>query len=116
MNLSKKFPKLISKLEDKEINDLRYLIDLNENYEDIDDEESDIFTPEDYNYIVYIKERVTQAMDEELAQNLHLELSESGLFEDFIASEDDLFGVKSTLSEEELALTILQFIEERLSA
>jgi len=116
IDLKKEFPKLMAKIDDEDIDELRYLIDLNENYEDIDDEENDIFDPEDYNYIVYIKPRVMEAIGEELAQNLHLKLADSKMFEDFIASEDDLYGIKSDLDEDGLAIAILKYIEEQLEA
>jgi len=115
VDLQKEFPKLMSRI-DEDIDELRYLIDLNENYEDIDDEENDIFDPEDYNYIVFIKGRVMKAMGEELANSFYKKLDESNLFEDFIASEEDLYGIKSNLDEEQLAITILKLIEEELDA
>jgi len=112
-NLNDKFPTLFSKIEE-EIDELRFLIVIDENYADIDDEEADIFDPEDYNYLVYITETVSAVLGEEGLKKLYTSLDEQKLFDSFVASEEDLYGVMSELSEEEVAYKILNIIEDIL--
>ena len=109
--LQNKFPELISKLED-DIDELRYLVVVDENYEDIDDEEADVFDPNDYNYLVYITERVSSALGNEGLQKLCETIEENALFDSFLASEEDLYGVKSDKSEDEVAYAILEVVED----
>jgi hypothetical protein len=39
-------------------------------------------------------------------------LGEQSAFENFVISEEDLYGVKSTLNEEEITVLVLKSIEE----
>ncbi len=111
--LQNRYPTLFSKLED-DVDELRYLIVIDENYEDIDDEELDVFDPNDYNYLVYITERVSNALGEDGLKRLYTTLDDSGMFENFLASEEDLYGLKSDLDEESVAYKILDVIEDIL--
>ena len=109
--LQNKYPTLFSKI-DEDIDELRYLVVIDENYEDIDDEEADVFDPNDYNYLVYITPRVSTALGEDGLKELYTELENREVFETFLASEEDLYGLKSNLSEEEIAYKILDIAEE----
>jgi len=111
--LKNRFPTLLSKLED-DIDELRYLIVIDENYEDIDDEELDVFDPNDYNYLVYLTERVSNALGEDGLKKLYTTLDENNIFENFLASEEDLYGIKSDLEEEKVAYAILEIVEDIL--
>ena len=111
MNLKEKFPTLFDKIEDKELDEVRYFVVVDENYEDIDDEELDVFDPHDYNYLAYITERTQEALGLEGLEKLHNRLEKHKNIENFLASEEDLFGIKSDLSDDELALSILEEIE-----
>ena len=110
MKLEEKYPKLFEKLEDREI-EVRHLLNVDENYEDFDSEEYE-FDFEEYNYVIYIAEPVQQALGEAKMDELMVKLHDKDAFEHFLASEKDLYGVKSTLSEEEITALILEQVEE----
>ena len=110
MNLQEKYQKLFEKLEDKEI-ELRHLLNVDENYEDFDSEEYE-FDYEDYNFVIYIAEPLQQALGEAKMDELMVKLHDNNVFENFLASEEDLYGVKSTLSEEEIVTLVLDQVEE----
>jgi len=114
-SMLEEFPRLMSRIEE-DIDELRYLlvIDPNEYDPEIDDE-FDIFDPQDYNYLVYLTERLQNAMGEELKAQLPQYLEEEKVFENFLVSEDDLYGIRSDVDEIELARKILSVIEARLS-
>ncbi len=113
MKLHEKYPKLFNKLEDKEL-ELRHLLNVDENYEDYDSEEFE-FDVDEYNYIVYISELVQEALGNEKMEELIVRLNDNSLFENFLASEIDLYAVKSTLSTKELEELILNQVEGILS-
>ena len=110
MNLETKYPKLFEKLEDKEI-ELRHLLNVDENYEDFDSEEYE-FDHEDYNYVIYIAEPVTEVLGEKKMEEFMVKLHDKDVFENFLASEMDLYGVKSALSQKEIEALILDLVEE----
>ncbi len=110
MNLEKKYPKLFDKLEDKEVV-LRHLLNVDANYEDYDSEEFE-FDFEEYNFIIYIAEPVQKALGEAKMEKLLVKLHDNDTFENFVASEEDLYGVKSSLSEDEIVSMLLEQIEE----
>ena len=110
MNLEEKYPKLFEKLEERDI-ELRHLLNVDENYEDFDSEEYD-FDHEDYNYVIYVAEPVQNALGAEKMEEFVVKLHDKDVFENFLASEIDLYGVKSTLSEEEIISLVLDQIEE----
>ena len=109
MNLQEQYPKLFEKLEDKDV-ELRHLLNVDANEEDYDSEEFE-FDYEDYNFIVYIAEPVQKVLGREKLENLIEKLEASGEFENFLASEEDLYGVKSRLTEEEIAQLVLGTVE-----
>ncbi len=110
MNLQEQYPKLFEKLEDKDV-ELRHLLNVDANEEDYDSEEFE-FDYEDYNFIVYIAEPVQQVLGTEKLEILIEKLEASGKFENFLATEADLYGIKTALSEDEIARLILETIEE----
>jgi hypothetical protein len=112
-SLKQSYPLLFAKLEDESIEELRELIVIDENYADIDDEEVDVFDPSDYNYLVYITEAVSAVLGEEGLKKLYMKL-DNNIFDDFLASEEDLYGVKSQQNADEVANTILLIVEEIL--
>jgi len=109
--LQNRFPTLLSKLEE-DIDELRYLVVVDENYEDIDDEETDVFDPNDYNYLVYITQRVANVLGEDGLKELYTTLDTNSIFDSFLASEEDLYGVKSDMAEDEIAYAILDVVED----
>jgi len=114
MNLKEKYPNLLSKI-DEDIDETRYLITVDVNYDDEDSDEFDVFDPEEYNYLVYINERVQNVLGEEKMQELVKKLEKLSIFDNFIDAEEDLYGVSSTKSEEEIEEEVLKVIEEMLS-
>jgi len=110
MNLEVQYPKLFEKLEDKEIM-LRHLLNVDENYEDYDSEEYE-FDFEEYNFVIYIAEPVQEALGEAKMEELMVKLHDHDAFEHFVASEEDLYGVKSALSGAEIVSLILNQVEE----
>lgn len=114
--LLENFPRLLSRIEE-EIDELRYLavVDANEYDPEIDDDFDEI-NPEDYNYLVYLPERVQQAIGAELLAKLPEIIEASGEFENFLASEEDLFAVRfAPEQEEEVARKVLAIIEGQLA-
>ncbi len=110
MSLPEKYPKLFKKLGDNDL-ELRHLLGVDENYEDYDSEEFD-FNFEEYNFIIYIAEPIQEVLGEEKMSELMVKLSENKVFENFRADEIDLYGVKTTLNEENITELILNQIEE----
>jgi len=112
MTLEQKYPKLFETIEDKDI-ELRHLISIDENYEDFDSEEFE-FDFEDYNFVVYITELVQNALGNEKLAEYIAKLEAHPSLENFLASEDDLYGIKTTLSEDEIVELFLGLVEEVL--
>jgi len=110
MSLSTKYPKLFEKLEDKEL-ELRHLLNVDYNYEDYDSEEFE-FDFEEYNYIIYIAEPIQNALGEAKMEEFMVKLHDKDAFVNFLASEKDLYGVKTSLAQEEIEKLILDLVEE----
>ena len=111
MNLAQKYPKIFDKFEDKEL-ELRHLLSIDENYEDYDSEEFE-FDVDDYNYIIYIADPLKEALGNKIDEFM-VKLHDKDAFENFIATEIDLYGVKTTLNEEQIASLVLDLVEEIL--
>ena len=112
MNLEEKYPKLFAKIDDSDI-ELRHLMNVDENYEDYDSEEYD-FDHEDYNYVIYIAEKMQNILGEEKMQEFMVKLHDKDVFENFLASELDLYGIKTTLNTDEIVALVLNQVEEIL--
>jgi len=112
MDLEKQYPKLFEQLEDKEL-ELRHLLNVDENFEDFDSEEYE-FDYEDYNYVIYIAEPVQKVLGNEKLDELIKRFARHSAFENFVASEEDLYGVKSELNDDEIASLVLNEVEEML--
>ena len=109
--LGKNYPKLFKALPE-EISALRYLLVIDENYNDDDTDEFDAIDPEDYNYLVYITEMLQEAMTEEKMVAFVKALEARSEVEEFYLSEIDLYGLQTKLSEEGIAKMILGIVEE----
>ena len=115
MSLSETYPKLFQKIEDKEFVESMFdLVSVDENYDDEDIEEDDIFDPTEYNYLLYITERLQNAIGQEKFKLLKNKIESAKFIEDFIDSEDDLYGIQSNLQPEEIAKNILSIVENEL--
>jgi len=110
MSLPNKYPKLFEKLDDNEL-ELRHLLGVDENYEDYDSEEYE-FDFEEYNFVLYIAEPIQEILGEEKMSELMVKLSENKVFENFRADEIDLYGVKTSLNENEIVELILNQVED----
>ena len=110
MSLPTKYPKLFNKLEDKEV-ELRHLLNIDHNYEDFDSEEYE-FDFEEYNYVIYVAEPIQKALGREKMEEFMVKLHDKDAFINFLASEEDLYGVKTELEEEELVSLVLDLVEE----
>ncbi len=116
INLEKDYPNIANAIEEKDLDELRYFVVTDENYVDIDDEEVDVFEPENYNFLVYVTERLSNALREDGLKELIAKLYEVKEFENFLDSELDLYGVKSDLNGEEIAKKLLSLSNEILGA
>ncbi len=110
MNLQEQYPKLFEKIEDKEL-ESRHLLNVDENVEDFDAEEYE-FDTEDYNYVIYIAEPIQIALGEAKMQELMVKLHDNEVFENFLPTELDLYGVKSNLDREAIISLVLSQAEE----
>jgi hypothetical protein len=111
--LEESYPKIYKQLPE-EISALRYLLVIDENYNDDDTDEFDAIDPEDYNYLVYITEMLQALMGEETMVAFVKALEARVEVEEFYLSDVDLYGVQTKLSEEGIAKMILDIIEELL--
>ncbi len=116
MVLKERYPKLISKIEEsgERVFDLHNLVVVDENYDDIDSEEFDIFSPEDYNYIIYIDEKIQKVVGDKGMEKILKKISNSKEFTNFIDNDIDNYGVWSDLNEEEIAHFILEYLEKEV--
>ncbi len=116
MNLNELYPKIMSKIEDKDLDELRYLVVVDKNeYDPEIDDEFDVFEPSDYNYIIYITERLQEAVGKEFLEDLPQLLEESKTFDNLLQSEIDLYGVYSNLDDEDsVTKQFLDIIEKNL--
>jgi len=111
MNLHEKYPKLFEKLEDNEL-ELRHLLSVDRNELDYDSEEFE-FDVDEFNYILYVAEPIQEVLGEEKMMQLIQKLGDNKeIFENFFASEEDLYGVQSDHDEETIAACILETVEE----
>ncbi len=113
MSLEKSYPKLIAKITEP-VYDIRDLVVVDENYDDVDSDEFDVFETDEYNFLVYVTERVQQVLGEEKLQQLINRLEGHEKFENFFAAEPDMYGLKCDLEEEAVAREIVTLIEEEL--
>ncbi len=110
MTLQEKYPKLFDKFEDKEL-ELRHLLSIDENYEDYDSEEYE-FDFEEYNYVIYISELTQEALGKDKMEEFMVKLHDNEAFENFLATEIDIYGVKADLGTDEVIALVLNQVEE----
>ena len=110
MSLPNRFPNIFDKLEDKEL-ELRHLINVDENYEDYDSEEYE-FNFEEYNFVVYVAEPIQEILGQAKMEELMVKLSKNIAFENFRADDIDLYGIKTSLSEDEISTLLMNEINE----
>jgi hypothetical protein len=107
------YPKLFASI-DEEFSALRYLVVIDENYDDDDTDEFDAIDPEDYNYLVYITDLLRESIGEEkLLESIKRFQNHKDISEIYV-SEIDLYGIQTDLDDEGIAKMILGTIEEVL--
>ena len=111
--LAQKYPKIFSRLDD-DIDEVRYLVVVDENFEDEDSDEFDAIDPEDYNYLVYVTERVQTLFSQGGMVELVKRLEGHPSVDLFYLSEIDLYGIQTNMTQSEIEEMILQTIEEIL--
>jgi len=104
------YPKLFSKIDD-EIDELRYLLVIDENFNDVDSDEFDAIDPEDYNYLVYVTERLQEVLGEEGMVTFIKLLEAHKNITLFYLSDVDLYGIQTDLNDEGIAKMILEIVE-----
>ncbi len=114
VDLKERYPKVFKALEE-DITELRYLMVIDENYDDDDSDEFDGIDPEDFNYLVYITERLQEAIGEEVMVALVKKLKHHKDVEEFHLSEIDLYGIQTELDEADIAHMVLGIVEEEVA-
>ena len=105
------YPKLFSKI-DNEIDELRYLLVIDKNFNDVDSDEFDAIDPEDYNYLVYITERLQVALGEGGMVTFIKTFEAHKDVALFYLSEIDLYGIQTALEDEDIAKMVLEIVED----
>lgn len=111
--LRSSYPKLFSKLSD-EVTQLRYIVIIDENFNDVDSDEFDSIDPEDYNYMVYFTDLLRESIGKELFESLADRYESNAAFTDFYDADDGLYGIMTTLDEKSIANLFLSEIEQSL--
>jgi len=94
---------------------VRELLVVDENYEEADGEETGEFEPSEYNYMLYITEPMQEILGEEGIETLAERIASFGAFDESLATEKDLFGIQTALSEGQITEAVFGMIEEVLA-
>jgi len=113
-HLREQYPKVFKTLAE-DVTELRYLMVIDENYDDDDTDEFDGIDPEDFNYLVYITERLQTAVGEEVMVALVKKLKNHKDIDEFHLSEIDLYGIQTQLDEAHIAHMVLDVLEEHVA-
>jgi hypothetical protein len=104
------YPKLFSKV-DNEIDEIRYLVVVDKNFDDVDSDEFDAIDPEDYNYLVYVTERLQNVLGEEGMISFIRTLESHKDVALFFLADVDLYGIQTHLSDEAIEKMVLDIAE-----
>jgi len=110
LHLKTEYPKLFSKLAE-EVDEVRYLVVVDKNFNDVDSDEFDAIDPEDYNYLVYITQRLQDAMGEGNMVAFIKKLESHKDVALFYLSEIDLYGIQTELEDEAIEKMVLEIVE-----
>ena len=105
------YPKLFSKV-DNEIDEIRYLVVVDKNFDDVDSDEFDAIDPEDYNYLVYVTERLQAVLGEEGMVTFIKLLEAHKDVALFYLSDVDIYGIQTKLDDDGIAHMVLEIVEE----
>ena len=112
--IEKNYPKLFKTLPE-DTTELRYLLVIDENYDDDDSDEFDAIDPEDFNYLLYVTDMLQEAVGEPTIIELVKTLKEHEDIEEFYLSDVDLYGIQTNLDEEGISKMVLGVLEEKLA-
>ena len=112
--IEKNYPKIFKTLPE-DTTELRYLLVIDENYNDDDTDEFDAIDPEDFNYLIYVTDLLQEAVGEAAIVQLVKDLKEHKDIEEFHLSEIDLYGIQTALDEDGIADMILGTLEGRVA-
>jgi hypothetical protein len=107
------YPKLFSKV-DNEIDEVRYLVVVDKNFDDVDSDEFDAIDPEDYNYLVYMTERLQIVLGEAGMVKFVKALEAHEDVDLFYLSEIDLYGIQTSLKDTAIEAMVLETVESIL--
>jgi len=111
--IEKNYPKVFKKLPE-DIDALRYLLVIDENYNDDDSDEFDAIDPEDFNYLVYVTEVLQEVMGERVMVQFIKALEAHKDIQEFYLSEIDLYGIQTDLDDNGIAELVLGIVEEHI--
>ncbi len=112
--LLRDYPKLLSLFDDEDLDERRYFVVVDPNVEEEADE-ADVIDPTEYNWMIYLPERIKEAFGEELFARIPQELAKIEIFEDFFDAEEDLYGVRCNLDEDSIAVEVMRVLESLAS-
>jgi len=112
--IEKNYPKIFMRLPE-DTTELRYLLVIDENYNDDDSDEFDAIDPEDYNYLVYVTELLQEVLGEKMMVQFIKNLEAHEEVEEFYLSEVDLYGMQTKHDDEGIAHMILGIIEDLMT-
>uniref|UniRef100_UPI0025D66417 hypothetical protein n=1 Tax=Nitratifractor sp. TaxID=2268144 RepID=UPI0025D66417 len=74
-------------------------------------DEAEVVDPTEYNWMVFLPERIREALGEERFAQIPRRLAEIEEFEDFFDAEEDLYGVQCNLDEETIAQKVMAVLD-----
>jgi len=111
--LRNSYPKIFSKL-DEDVDEVRFLVVVDKNFDDVDSDEFDAIDPEDYNYLVYVTERLQNVLGEEGMVSFIKTLEAHKDIDLFYLSEIDLYGIQTNLDDNAIATMVLDIVEGQI--
>ena len=108
--LRSKYPNIFATL-DEDVDEVRFLVVIDKNFDDVDSDEFDAIDTEDYNYLVYVTERLQNVLGEQGMVSFIKTLEAHKDVDLFFLSDVDLYGIQTNLSEEDIAKMLLDIAE-----
>ena len=110
VELLERYPNLMALFEDEDLDERRYFVVVDPNVEEEADE-AEVVDPTEYNWMVFLPERIREALGEERFAQIPRRLAEIEEFEDFFDAEEDLYGVQCNLDEETIAQKVMAVLD-----
>jgi len=108
--IEENYPKIFKKLPE-DTTELRYLLVIDENYNDDDSDEFDAIDPEDFNYLIYVTDLLQDVVGENAIVEMVKKLKVHKDMEEFYLSDVDLYGIQTALDEDGIADMVLSTLE-----